>query len=167
LLKQKKIRTNKVNGKSYIGSSVNLDRRFYIYYSQYNLNKHNMLIHRALLKYGYSNFKLEILEYCNRDSVRAREQYYLDNLAHEYNILPTAGSSLGQNHSESTKQKMSEAAQKAWQDQERREAGLAHLAKVQAAATAAGAAASSKAILVKNIETGETVCYVSQTQAAI
>lgn len=57
--------TNKNNGKSYIGSSVNLNKRlreyFNIKYLELNLS---MRICRALLKYGYSNFQLEILEYC-------------------------------------------------------------------------------------------------------
>ena len=58
-----------------------------------------MLIEKALLKYGYSNFKLEILEYCDKDEVLSREQYYLDFLKPEYNILKQAGSSLGFTHS--------------------------------------------------------------------
>jgi group I intron endonuclease len=54
-----------------------------------------MVINRALLKHGYSNFTLEILEYCEPSNVIAREQFYLDLLCPEYNILQTAGSSLG------------------------------------------------------------------------
>lgn len=48
-----------------------------------------MLIHKALLKYGYSGFKLEIIEYCNKDDLLNREQYYQDLLKPEYNIYPT------------------------------------------------------------------------------
>jgi hypothetical protein len=59
-----------------------------------------MIIYKALLKHGYSLFKLEILEYCDVDNIRDREQYYLDTLKPEYNLLPTAGSSLGFKHSE-------------------------------------------------------------------
>jgi group I intron endonuclease len=109
LLKQKKIRTNKVNGKSYIGSSVDLDRRFSQYYRPSELKKDNMPIYKAILKHGHSNFSLEILEYCDRDSVIAREQYYLDHLKGEYNISPTAGSRLGSCASEETRKKMREA----------------------------------------------------------
>ena len=54
-----------------------------------------MVINKALLKYGFSNFKLEILEYCDLDNVIEREQYYINLLKPEYNILDTAGSSLG------------------------------------------------------------------------
>jgi len=68
-----------------------------------------MAINRALLKYGYSNFTLEIIEYCEPSDVIDREQFYLDLLQPEYNILSKAGSSLGFKHSEETKIKISEA----------------------------------------------------------
>jgi group I intron endonuclease len=52
---------------------------------------------------------LEILEYCEPSNVIAREQYYLDLLNPEYNISLTACAPMtGRNHSEETKQKMSE-----------------------------------------------------------
>jgi hypothetical protein len=68
-------------------------------------------------------------EYCAKDKAMSREQYYLDNLAHEYNILPTAGSRLGSQHSETAKGKIREA----WQDSAMQE--------IWQAAAAAGAAA--------------------------
>jgi hypothetical protein len=70
-----------------------------------------MIIYKALLKYGYSGFKLEILEYCNQmEEVLTREQYYLDLLKPEYNILKQAGSSLGFRHTEETRALMSISA---------------------------------------------------------
>jgi len=62
-----------------------------------------------LLKYGYSSFKLEILEYCDPQNVIIREQFYFDLLKPEYNILAKAGSCLGFKHSAETKQKVREA----------------------------------------------------------
>jgi group I intron endonuclease len=59
------------------------------------------------LKYGYSNFSLDILEYCKPDLLIKREQYYIDLLDPEYNILKVAGSVLGFKHSEATKVQMS------------------------------------------------------------
>ena len=44
----------------------------------------------------------EILEYCDPDKAIEREQYYLDQLRPKYNILKTAGSSLGFKHSAET-----------------------------------------------------------------
>ena len=72
-----------------------------------------MPIYKALLKSGHSNFSFEILEYCHRDNVRAREQYHMDNSSHEYNILPRAGSFLGFTHSSESKARIGEAARKA------------------------------------------------------
>jgi len=71
------------------------------------LNKGNSGIYSAILKYGHSNFSLDILEYCKPDLLIKREQYYIDLLEPEYNILKIAGSTLGFRHSEATKVQMS------------------------------------------------------------
>jgi group I intron endonuclease len=71
------------------------------------LKKGKSIIYSSLLKHGLSNFKLEILEYCEKEKVVSREQYYLDLLKPEKNILPTAGSSFGFKHTEESLTKMS------------------------------------------------------------
>jgi len=68
------------------------------------------LICRALLKSGYSKFKLDILEYCDPSTIIEREQYYIDLLNPEYNILKVAGSLFGYKHSPESLKKMSEIA---------------------------------------------------------
>jgi len=56
--------TNKINGKFYIGKSKDIANRFYAYLNINRLeNNKNIRINRALLKYGYSNFFLTILEF--------------------------------------------------------------------------------------------------------
>ena len=64
---------NKVSGKSYIGSSVNLNIRLSHYLSHNFLLKKTLTsksaIYNALLTYGYENFSSEILEYCDRSHV--------------------------------------------------------------------------------------------------
>jgi len=50
-----------------------------------------MRICRALLKYGYSNFSLAILEYCKIGDIFEREEYYFKLLKPEYNICKEAG----------------------------------------------------------------------------
>ena len=45
------------------------------------------MVYSALLKYGYSNFKLEVLEYCDSEVLLSKEQEYLDIYCPEYNIL--------------------------------------------------------------------------------
>jgi group I intron endonuclease len=106
---------NKVNGKTYIGSSVNISIRFRGYYNfsflSLALAKSKSLIYSAILKYGYSNFQLEILEFCSIENAISKEQYYIDLFKPEYNILTTAGSRLGRLHSKESKLKMSKSAQ--------------------------------------------------------
>ena len=90
---------NKVNNKSYIGSSVSLSRRLIQYYGKrLETYKYISLIYQAILKYGHSKFRLEILEYSDPSVVLKREQYYLDLFKPEYNLRPTAGSPLGYKH---------------------------------------------------------------------
>jgi len=103
--------TNKLNNKCYVGSSINLWRRFLNYFNLSYLSnkKNNLKISRALVKHGYSNFSIEILEYCSVSDLLEREQYYLDLLKPEYNTEKIAGSSLGLKRSEETKAKISKA----------------------------------------------------------
>jgi group I intron endonuclease len=77
-----------------------------IFFLERELKTNRSLIYKSLIKNGYSAFSLEIMEYCEPDKVINREQYYLDLLNPEYNILTTAGSSLGRKHSEDTKVKL-------------------------------------------------------------
>ena len=104
--------TNIESGKRYVGSSIKLYRRFTEYYNiKWVLRTaQSSLICKALLKYGYSKFKVEILEYCDPSVVIEREQYYIDLLQPEYNILKVAGSFFGYKHTEETLAKMKEIA---------------------------------------------------------
>ena len=104
--------TNLKSGKIYIGSSANLAKRFSSYFSIRFLTreslKYKSVIYFALLKYGHSAFRLDILEYCDPKELLAREQFYLDLLKPQYNILKIAGSLTGYLHSEETKKKLSD-----------------------------------------------------------
>jgi group I intron endonuclease len=51
-----------------------------------------MAINKGLLKYGFSNFSLEILEYCEVENLIEREKYYFNLLKPEYNIALEPGS---------------------------------------------------------------------------
>lgn len=99
---------NNKNGKSYVGSSVDLSKRLYKYYSLAHImvqSKHSIIC-KSLVKYGHGNFRFEILEYCNKEEVLIREQYYLYLLKPEYNSLNIAGSLLGYLHTKEAKEKM-------------------------------------------------------------
>jgi len=92
--------TNNINKNTYVGSGVNLAKRIGDYYNESELIRNPRPIHLALLKYKHNNFSLDILEYCSKDKLIEREQYYLDILGPEYNILKHAYSLLGYKHSE-------------------------------------------------------------------
>ena len=104
---------NLINDKCYIGSAVDLYIRLSFYYStkamENSLKNSNSHIYSALLKNGYENFSLTILEYCSPEKCIEREDFYLSTEKHEYNILEKAGSRLGSKHSDESKIIMSEA----------------------------------------------------------
>jgi hypothetical protein len=100
---------NKETGKTYVGSASNLSSRLRRYYSSNYINgvlkKSRSIIFSAILKDGIENFSLTIIEYCLPEKLIEREQYYINVLQPEYNILSSAGSSLGFKHSEETRKK--------------------------------------------------------------
>jgi len=102
---------NQVNGKRYIGSSVNIESRWSVHLALLRHGKHdNQHLQRAFDKYGESAFAFTILEDVEEFSQLIEcEQHYLDTSSPEYNIAPTAGSSIGVRHNEETRRKMSEA----------------------------------------------------------
>lgn len=74
-----------------------------------------MPIYVALLKYGYHNFTLTILDFGDIDSLMSREKYFFEVYSPEYNILKTPGSpdrGSGWKHSEATIENMRVAANK-------------------------------------------------------
>ena len=110
--------THVQSGKKYVGSSVDLTKRFSLYYSKRCLEQYKSYINSAIILHGYSSFSLTILEYIDitnlskeeaRKLILEREQHYIDSLKSEYNINLIAGSSLGAQHTEQTKAKISEA----------------------------------------------------------
>lgn len=149
--------THVISGKSYVGSAINLSNRFRNYYSlaylKREITKNKSMIYRALLKYGHSSFKLDILEYCSPNFLIEREQHYFDQLKPEYNILKVAGSSFGFKHSEVTIKIMRLA-----------KLGSKHseFTKFKIAANNAKA----KPVIVTNNKTGEVKSFISIRKAA-
>ena len=69
--------TNLTNGKRYIGSTADISRRLSEYLNtNYLIRANTMVICNALLKHGYSNFSLDILEFCEVSDLLAKEKYY-------------------------------------------------------------------------------------------
>ncbi len=148
--------THVISGKSYVGSSLDLSIRFKNYFNISYLEResktNNSLIYRALLKYGYSSFKVDILEYCDPSIVVQREQYYLDNLELEYNTLKVARYLAGFKHSAASIERMS----------------MAKLGRPRDEATKLKLSANTQAhaIIATEISTGETKVFTSIRKAA-
>lgn len=177
---------NKKNGRSYISSSVNLRQRFYKYYSTSHLQKYKSIIHQAILKYSYSNFSLEILEYCDINNLVSKEQYYINKLKPEYNILKTAGSSLGFKHSqktldyfknirkvsEETRKNLSQAAiGRVLSDAEKSKISASRIGIKLSSETRAKISATTSSligvpVIVRNIHTKLETEYINLTEAA-
>lgn len=93
---------NLVNGNTYIGSSVKLDRRFRVHMSC--IGSVNLPLYNAFNKYGLNNFVFLVLQYCDpiEEVCLGLEQSFLDLYRPKYNILKLAGSSQGFKHSPDT-----------------------------------------------------------------
>ena len=105
---------NTINGKLYIGSSVNIERRFKSHKKELNEKTHNNIyLQNAWNKYGEDSFVFEVIEIVNdRETLREREQYYIEiynsaNHAHGYNILSNTNVGLGVSASDEIRAKIS------------------------------------------------------------
>lgn len=101
---------NKTNNNIYVGSATDFNHRKAQHLSDLKLNKHsNIILTRAYNKYGEQNFVFEILEVVNdKNELINKEQWWIDLLNPQYNILQKAGSSFGYRHTQECKIKMSE-----------------------------------------------------------
>ena len=97
--------TNTINGKFYIGSTVDFYTRWYTHRKP----SVDSVMSRAIRKHGVDNFIFEVVEYTDIDSLLEREQYYLDTLAkyaHNgdgYNVSLIATSGFGYKWSQEQK----------------------------------------------------------------
>lgn len=82
--------TNKENGKCYIGSSVNLAKRFQEYFTTKRLEQvvlgGESILCNTLLKNGHSKFTSEIFEDCSPSELIKKEQHYFDLLKPDFHI---------------------------------------------------------------------------------
>jgi len=97
-----------LNKDKYVGQSIDLGKRFTKYLTlSYLKNRNTLVISRTLIKYGYANFSISILEYCDKYILNEREQYYMYIIKPVYNTLKIAGSSSGYKHTQESKDKRS------------------------------------------------------------
>jgi len=104
--------TNKINGKIYIGQTVQpLNKRIIEHLCHALLKKDNSYFHNAIRKYGKENFIWEIVAECNlleelnRAEVKTIEKY--NTFENGYNLTRGGEGSIGFKPSNETKRKMS------------------------------------------------------------
>lgn len=107
--------TNKMTGKVYVGSAINLAQRWMDHRKTLRAQRHkNPHLQSAWNKYGEAAFEFVILKECAPEMLIEDEQAELDNRVavvgwkNLYNLAPKAGSQLGFRHSDETKKKISE-----------------------------------------------------------
>lgn len=92
--------TNKINNKSYIGQSINIEQRWKEHKKRiYNLNcsEYNKPLYRSIRKYGLENFTFEVLEECSQELLNEKEQYWIkkfNSFEEGYNLTPGGDSSI-------------------------------------------------------------------------
>lgn len=102
--------TNEVNGKLYIGSAVNLERRKAQHIRYLKRGDHpNIHIRRSCKKHGVDSFSFKVIVNCAPENILSWEQIAIDGLNPELNICPKAGNTAGRKFSEETKQRIGRA----------------------------------------------------------
>jgi group I intron endonuclease len=101
---------NTVNGKRYIGSSINFKMRWKEHRNNLARGSHaNRHLQAAWNKYGGAAFKFNRLLICTIEELIQFEQRCIDGYNPEYNKCRFAGSTLGAKHTDEARAKMSEA----------------------------------------------------------
>ena len=111
------------------------------------------MIYRTLLKYGYSQFSLDILEYCEISNIIEREQYYLSLLEGKYNIMKFAGSVLGLKHTKASIERI-------------RKLQLARTHTEEAKVKIGASSIKALSVTVTQVKNGETKVFTSIRSAA-
>lgn len=106
---------NTINGKRYIGQSIDLNRRKICHFSLLNHNKHtNKHLQSSFNVYGKENFVFEVLILCKSFELTRYEQFFVDLIESKFsynNYLECVNSPKGFKHSTETKILMSNQRQ--------------------------------------------------------
>jgi group I intron endonuclease len=119
------------SGRRYIGSAINIDRRWLRHRKDLKAGKHgNRSLQRAAVKYGVENLKFEKLIICDAPLLLFYEQLAIDGLKPEYNLALIAGSTIGIKRSDEFRTKISAALRlRSVSDETRAKIGAKHKGK--------------------------------------
>lgn len=103
---------NTVNGKCYVGSSMDVHNRIRRHKAMLRSGRHDSLkLTRAVSKYGVEVFHFEVLETCARDSNLEREAHWIgvkNSVKNGYNTRLVPNANTGLSHSVATRALLSE-----------------------------------------------------------
>lgn len=72
--------TNLLNGKCYVGQSIDIEKRWAEHKSIYNHPRcSNYHIYRAFRKYGIENFSFSVIEECEQSLLNEREKFWIQH----------------------------------------------------------------------------------------
>lgn len=82
--------TNKINGHSYIGQSIDIEKRKKTHLQRAYCNtlsnkEYDKAFYRAIRKYGWDNFDFEILKICPQEELNQWEIYFIEKYDTFYN----------------------------------------------------------------------------------
>lgn len=98
---------NLVNGKRYVGSAVDVPQRWREHRTMLKCTRHHSRhLQASWNKHGGNVFEFRLILRCAADRLIVEEQAEFDRRKPEYNICPTAGSTLGRPHGPETKAKI-------------------------------------------------------------
>ena len=111
--------TNLINNKIYIGQSKDIEKRIKEHFWKAKCEKdisYNSALHSAIRKYGENNFKWDVVEECDMQTIDEKERYYIQ----AYNSISPNGYNIligGQSYRISIKPKYCEKCGKEiWRD---------------------------------------------------
>lgn len=86
--------TNNITGDFYIGSSQNIKQRWHQHKNPAFWKQHlNIKLYKDMAQYGKDNFTIDVIE--ETDSLKEREQYWVDKLKPSYNVRRANGKDIG------------------------------------------------------------------------
>jgi len=92
----------------YIGSAVDISKRWRSHLILLRKNQHNKKIQNHFNKYNETDLRFSILLGCEKKDLIKTEQYFIDSYNPWFNVCKIAGSTLGIKASDETKKLMSE-----------------------------------------------------------
>ena len=94
----------------YIGSAININKRWREHLQCLKTNKHgNGRLQNHFNKYGETDLNFSILLGCEKDDLLKIEQYFIDSYNPYFNICKIVGSNLGVKFSKESRKRMSKA----------------------------------------------------------